>query len=59
MNSSLLQNQLEEQFELNSVLDSNLFLNNDEDSSLFLKDNNINKNNLFQDSLFSFEKIPL
>ena len=56
MNSSLLQNQLEEQFELNSVLDSNLFLNNDEDSSLFLKDNNINKNNLFQDSLFSFEK---
>ena len=56
MNSSLLQNQLEEQFELNSVLDSNLFLNNDEDSSLFLKDKNINKNNLFQDSLFSFEK---
>ena len=56
MNSSLLQNQLEEQFELNSVLDSNLFLNNDEDYSLFLKDNNINKNNLFQDSLFSFEK---
>ena len=55
MNSSLLQNQLEEQFELNSVLDSNLFLNNDEDSSLFLKDKNINKNNLFQDSLFSFE----
>ena len=68
MNSSLLQNQLEEQFEQNNnILDTNIFLNNnnftshnynnDEDSfSLFLKENNIDNKSSFKQSFLSFEE---
>ena len=68
MNSSLLQNQLEEQFEQNNnILDTNIFLNNnnftshnynnDEDSfSLFLKENSIDNNAVFKESFLAFEK---
>ena len=68
MNSSLLQNQLEEQFEHNNyILDKNIFLKNnnfisynnknDEESfSLFLKENNIDNNSSFKEFCISLEK---
>ena len=69
MNSSLLQNQLEEQsYEQNkNILDTNIFFNNnnfirynnnnDEESfPLFLKENSIDNNASFKESFLAFEK---
>ena len=68
MNSSLLQNQLEEQlFEhKKNILDSNIFFNNnnfirynnneEESFPLFLKENSIDNNASFKESFLAFEK---
>ena len=68
MNSSLLREQIDEQFEQKDIFESNLFLNDNnlllqngsiEESSFLLKDIKLDENSLINNQIFPFEESDL